>query len=204
MSPLPALLVDDVDKAAPQLKSVFAGGGIIAYPTETFYGLGVDPFRPEALERLFMLKGRARGKPVLVVIRDASSLHSLVADIPPCAASLMERYWPGPLTLIFRAKKGLPALLTGGTGRIGVRLSSSPITRRLLEILHSPLTSTSANPSGREPAQDYKEVLEYFGDGVDAVIKGDRLVATLPSTVVDVTGERPVVIREGAVRIEGL
>lgn len=200
---LSALVVEDLEKVAPKLKEVFKKGGIIAYPTETFYGLGADPFNEDALERLFELKGRPRGKPILVVIKEASELTLLAADIPGVATSLIERYWPGPLTLVFRAREGLPELLTGGTGKIGVRLSSSPVTQRLLEILRSPLTSTSANPSGMSPAQDYKEVLEYFGDAVDVVIKAERLTAGQPSTVVDVTTEKPVVIREGVIKIEG-
>ncbi len=196
-------LIVEIDQSPETLKEVFRRGGIIAYPTETFYGLGVDPFSTDALERLFKLKGRPGGKPVLVVIRDVAELNGLVAEIPPHARTLMERHWPGPLTIVFRARKKLPALLTGNTGKIGVRLSSSPLTRRLLEILSSPLTSTSANPSGREPARDHTEVLQYFGDGVDVIIKtAERLKARQPSTVVDVTAERPVVIREGAVKIE--
>ncbi len=200
---LSALVVEDLEKVAPELKEVFKKGGIIAYPTETFYGLGADPFNEDALERLFELKGRPRGKPILVVIREVSELTLLAADIPDVATSLIKRYWPGPLTLVFRAKEGLSELLTGGTGKIGVRLSSSPVTQRLLEILRSPLTSTSANPSGMSPARDYKEVLEYFGDAVDVVIKAERLTADQPSTVVDVTAEKPVVIREGVIKIEG-
>ena len=200
---LSALVVEDLDKVAPKLKEVFKRGGIIAYPTETFYGLGADPFNEDALERLFELKGRPRGKPILVVIREVSELTLLAADIPDVATSLIKRYWPGPLTLVFRAKEGLSELLTGGTGKIGVRLSSSPVTQRLVEILRSPLTSTSANPSGMSPARDYKEVLEYFDDAVDVVIKAERLSADQPSTVVDVTAEKPVVIREGVIKIEG-
>ncbi len=200
---LSALVVEDLEKVAPELKEVFKKGGIIAYPTETFYGLGADPFNEDALERLFELKGRPRGKPILVVIREVSELTLLAADIPDVATSLIKRYWPGPLTLVFRAKEGLSELLTGGTGKIGVRLSSSPVTQRLVEILRSPLTSTSANPSGMSPARDYKEVLEYFGDAVDVVIKAERLSTGKPSTVVDVTAEKPVVIREGVIKIEG-
>ncbi|HHD11517.1 MAG TPA: threonylcarbamoyl-AMP synthase [Deltaproteobacteria bacterium] len=200
---LSALVVEDLDKVAPELKEVFKRGGIIAYPTETFYGLGADPFNEDALERLFELKGRPRGKPILVVIREVSELTLLAADIPDVATSLIKRYWPGPLTIVFKAKEGLSELLTGGTGKIGVRLSSSPVTQRLVEILRSPLTSTSANPSGMSPARDYKEVLEYFDDAVDVVIKAERLSADQPSTVVDVTAEKPVVIREGVIKIEG-
>lgn len=200
---LSALVVEDLDKVAPELKEVFKRGGIIAYPTETFYGLGADPFNEDALERLFELKGRPRGKPILVVIREVSELTLLAADIPDVATSLIKRYWPGPLTIVFKAKEGLSELLTGGTGKIGVRLSSSPVTQRLVEILRSPITSTSANPSGMSPARDYKEVLEYFDDAVDVVIKAERLSADQPSTVVDVTAEKPVVIREGVIKIEG-
>ena len=198
------LIVEDMEAAAQRLKAAVKGGGIIAYPTETFYGLGVDPFNEQAVESLFRLKGRPEDKPILIVIKDIAELSLLVSEIPEVAVPLIERYWPGPLTLLFMAKQGLPRLITGRANKVGVRLSGSAITRRLLEIVRTPLTSTSANPSGSSPATDYRKVMEYFPEGLDVVIKAERLRPSKPSTVVDVTGQTPVIVREGAVRIEGL
>jgi L-threonylcarbamoyladenylate synthase len=176
-----------------------AGGGVVAYPTETFYGLAVDPFDRRAVDRLFRLKGRAEGKPVSVIVADLDML-SLVADpIPPVAERLMEAFWPGPLTMVFHAAAAVPAELIAHTGRIGARISSSPVCSKLLDSARIPLTATSANPSGRPPALSADEVADYFGSDVDVLIDAGVLAPALPSTVVDVTADPPVVLREGAI-----
>jgi L-threonylcarbamoyladenylate synthase len=178
---------------------VFKSGGVIAFPTETFYGLGVDPFNAKAVERLFLLKGRSFKDPIPIVAGDMEMVERLVETVPPAAEILIQRYWPGPLTIVFKARAEVPELLTARTGKIGVRISSSPVVKKLLASLKSPLTSTSANPSGEPPALEPGEVLEYFEGRLDLLIDGGRLTAKKPSTVMDVTGERLVVLREGAV-----
>src|SRR5437879_2431834 len=132
---------------------IVRGGGVIAFPTETFYGLGARPFDARAVQRIVDLKGRAlRTAPILVLIRSRADLHALVSGITPAAERLMEACWPGPVTLIFRAAAAVPSVLTAGTGTIGVRLPGHPDVQRLLEAIGGPLTGTSANRSGQPPA----------------------------------------------------
>jgi L-threonylcarbamoyladenylate synthase len=175
-------------------------GGVIAFPTETFYGLGVCPFDARAVRRIFDLKGRAfKDAPILVLIRSRADLAALVSEITPAAERLMEACWPGPLTLVFHAAEAVPSVLTAGTGTIGVRLPAHPDVQRLLEAVGGPLTGTSANYSGRPPATTAEEVERVFGVGVDAILNGGATPGGLPSTVVDTTVSPPRVIREGRV-----
>lgn len=176
-------------------------GGVVAYPTETFYGLGCDPFNPESVKRLFVLKGREIINPVSIIIEDRKALDYVVRVVPSRAEWLMERFWPGPLTIIFEASDRVPQALIGGGHGIGVRISSSPYTQRFISALHAPLTATSANPSGAPPPSTAEEVVGYFGGSLDVVIDGGRLTATAPSTVVDVTGHDIKVLREGAIPV---
>jgi L-threonylcarbamoyladenylate synthase len=178
---------------------VFKSGGIIAFPTETFYGLGVDPFNVKAIERLYLLKGRSFKDPISVVTRDREGVEELIEAIPQIAEHLIERFWPGPLTIVFKAREKVPPILTAHTGKIGVRIPGSTETLRLLNALRSPITATSANPAGKPPAVEAGEVLRYFNGDIDVLIDGGRLPAKKPSTVVDVTGGHLQVLREGAV-----
>jgi len=179
---------------------VVRGGGVIAFPTETFYGLGVDPFNVQAVQRLYTLKGRSpQTSPVLVLIRSRHELLALVSEITPAAERLMEACWPGPLTLVFRAAMAVPLVLTAGTGTIGVRLSAYPVVQQVLEVIGGPLTGTSANRTGQPPATTAAEVKHAFGADVDLIVNGGPTPGGLPSTVVDTTVSPPRLIREGCV-----
>jgi L-threonylcarbamoyladenylate synthase len=180
--------------------TVIQGGGIIIYPTETLYGLGANPFDPEAVERLYRIKRREAGKPIPFLIKDQEMLATLVEDIPPIGKQLMGKYWPGPLTLIFRAKEGLPTPLRGKEGTIGVRISAHPIARMIVEAVHTPLTSTSANPAGKGDLTDPRMIADLLGNQVDLVIDGGE-VAGQGSTVVDLTTTPPTVVREGMIKV---
>jgi L-threonylcarbamoyladenylate synthase len=174
-----------------------AQGGVVVYPTETLYGLGVDASNPAALHRLVALKGREPGKPILVLVGDMTMLAALVDDIPPAAHRLMRRFWPGPLTVVLRARADVSPVLTGGSGTIGVRLSSHPTARTLPLQLGRPVTAPSANPRGQPPPRTVAEARRYFGRTVDHYVDGG-LVQGIPSTVVDARGALRV-IRHGAV-----
>lgn len=179
---------------------VVRGGGVIAFPTETFYGLGVDPFNVPAVQRLYDLKGRSpQTRPILVLIRSRHELQALVSEITPAAERLMQACWPGPLTLVFRAAETAPSVLTAGTGTIGVRLSAYPDVQRVLEVIGGPLTGTSANRTGQPPATTADEVERAFGADVDLIVNGGPTPGGLPSTVVDTTVNPPRLIREGCV-----
>ena len=179
---------------------VVRSGGVIAFPTETFYGLGVDPFNVPAVQRLYNLKGRSpQTRPILVLIRSHHELQALVSEITPAAERLMQACWPGPLTLVFRAAEAVPSVLTAETGTIGVRLSAYPDVQRVLEVIGGPLTGTSANRTGQPPATTAEEVERALGAAVDLIVNGGQTPGGLPSTVVDTTVSPPRIIREGCV-----
>ncbi len=173
---------------------------MIAFPTDTFYGLGACPFDARAVQRIVDLKDRSlRTAPILVLIRSRADLAALVAEITPVAERLMDACWPGPLTIVFRAVAAVPPVLTAGTGTIGVRLPAHPDVQRVLEAVGGPLTATSVNRSGQPPATTGDEVERAFGNGVDAILDGGATPGGLPSTVVDTTVTPPRVIREGRI-----
>lgn len=179
--------------------AVLRAGGVVAFPTETYYGLAVDPFNPEALSRLFALKRRSSDKPVLTLIERREQLALLARRVPELYLPLMDAFWPGPLTLVFEAVPALPALLTGSTGTIGVRISSHPIARRLVAAAGQPLTATSANYSGQPPAVSPAEVMAQFGPRVDFVVQGGSTPGGGGSTLVGLSGNDLVELRSGVI-----
>jgi len=178
---------------------ILKDGGVIAYPTETFYGLGVDATNVKAVERLFGVKGRDFKNPIPVVIGNIAILDQICTDIPPPAQELIDRHWPGPLTLVFSAAPSLSNRLTAGTGKIGVRVSSHPIARLLSGQLGGPLTSTSANRSGQKECVTAQEVMEKIGDDLDLIIDGGATPGGKGSTILDITQKPPVVLRAGLI-----
>ncbi len=193
------ILKADSPEALVKARNIIRSGGIIAYPTETFYGLGVDPYNEEAIKRLFALKRRTSDKPVSILVRDTKMLAHVVMEAPPAAEGLIKRFWPGPLTILFRSTSRIPPILTGGTGKIGVRIAGNPQTMKLLEVVDLPITTTSANPSGSKPPLTAKEVANYFDGHVELIMDGGRLSGELGSTVVDITEGGLEIIREGEI-----
>jgi len=187
------------EAALSQAARVVRDGGVIAFPTETFYGLGVTPWDSAAVQRLFALKGRSSASsPILVLIRHRQDLESLTSEISPSAELLMKACWPGPLTIVFRASSRVPSLLTAGTGTIGIRLSAAGSLQRLLDAVGGPLTGTSANRSGALPAVTAEDVQASLGVDVDLILNGGRTPGGFASTVVDTTVTPVRLIREGA------
>ena len=176
------------------------GGGVLLYPTETIYGLGCDVFNERAVKRIFAIKQRFEKKPLLVLVRNVTMVRELVVAIPPLASVLMDRFWPGPLTLIFYARRNISSLVTAGSGKIGVRIPKNNFCLRLIKACSTPIVSTSANISGQEPVQGVDDLVRHFGNRVDLVVNVGILPVSLPSTVVDVSDARPRIIREGAIR----
>lgn len=179
-------------------------GSIIAYPTESFYALGVSATDQTAVRRLFALKKRPADKPLPVIVGDMDTLLSIVKKVPPQAMDLIERYWPGPLTLIFEARHNIPELLTGGTGKVAVRIPGKGIALDLVKFLNMPLTATSANPSSERPAETSEEVIKYFGDKVALVIDAGKAPGGKPSTIIDVTVSPAKVLRRGSILFSDL
>ncbi len=186
-----------LDPLTQEVTHLLQRGGLVAVPTETFYGLGVNPFDQNAVERLSAVKGRADGKPILVLIGSPRDLALLAESVPPAAAVLMDMFWPGALTLLFPARSSVPSALTAGTGRVGIRLSSCRPLREMLERV-GPLTGTSANRAGAPPAHTAREVEEALGTEVDMIIDAGPTPGGLPSTVVE-ADETLRVVREGAI-----
>jgi len=187
------------EEAFSRCREVIASGGVIAYPTDTFYGLGADPENPAAVKRLFAIKGRHKDQPILVLIADPADAGRWAAEITAVAAGLMSRHWPGPLTLVFSAKTGVLPELTAGTATIGLRVPGSVLARDLIRFIGSALTGTSANLTGRPSPRTARETAEELGGLVDLVLDGGETTGEPASTVLDVTAGVPRVIREGAV-----
>jgi len=173
-------------------------GGLVAFRTDTIYGVGADPFNGAALERINALKGRD-GKPILVLAATEEDAGRIIAERTQTFELLAARHWPGALTLVVAARAKAPELLTAGTGTVGVRLPGDPEARAVVRACGSLLTATSANPAGRPPALTAREVAEYFPEGLGLIVDGGPTRTQLPSTVVDATGPRPRLIREGVV-----
>ena len=180
-----------------QLQPIIQQGGIVAVPTETFYGLGVNPFDAGALARLTAVKGRPESMPILVLVAALRDLSLFAMHVPEAASLLMDAFWPGPLTILFPARPSVPSMVTGGSGLIGLRLSSCQPLRELLDRV-GPLTGTSANRTGAGPARTAKEVQDNLGPDVEAILDAGPTPGGLPSTVLQAeNGVR--IIREGAI-----
>lgn len=187
-----------------QASSIIREGGVVAFPTETYYGLAVDPFNEKALQRLFELKKRPSSKPILALINSLEQLPLLVESVPGQYQELMEQFWPGPLTLIFLAKIGISTILTGNTHTIGVRISSNPIAHKLVSCSGMPITATSANLSGDKPASSPAEVRHQFGDLLDMIIDGGTTLGGYGSTIVGLAANSLKVIRSGVIPASSL
>ena len=191
-------------EAVKRSASALMLGGIVAFPTETFYGLGVRYDHLSALERLYELKGRPHDKAMPLIIGDRSLLSLMTTSIPPAAERLMDRFWPGPLTLILPARDTLSRHITADTGAVAVRIPGRSFALRLARTLDFPVTATSANISSQPPADSAEAVSGYFGDSIDIIIDCGKTPGTLPSTIVDATGNRPVIVRNGMLSEEDI
>ncbi|MGH7906735.1 MAG: L-threonylcarbamoyladenylate synthase [Candidatus Binataceae bacterium] len=197
-----AFLVDAAGASASEFERAIAAlrsGNVIAYPTETFYGLGVDPFLKGSLERLFAIKAREPEKPVALIAADSAMAFELACQLPMAARRLAEAFWPGPLTLVLPARADLPAALIGPDGGVGVRVSSHPTARALAAALKRPITATSANLSGKAPAMTVTAAQAAFHSKVKVFLEGGRMTAAAPSTIVGFHAGRLRVLRVGAI-----
>ena len=186
-----------IDLAVEQLRQ----GRIVAFPTETYYGLAVDPKNESAVTALFNLKKRPVNKPLLLLVQNTSQLSSLISHVPPELKPLMEKHWPGPLTLIFPAHPLVNTKITAGTGTVGIRISPNPIAEKIVRNFGGAITATSANISGTPPAKTAQEVVDMFGDDIDYVVDGGGTTAGLCSTIIGVRDSQLHVIRTGVVNI---
>ncbi len=191
----PSAKPDDFARAVDALKN----GAVIVFPTETLYGLGADALDDCAVEKVFELKGRDPDKPIPVLVADQTMLLTLVREIPPKALNLMQALWPGPLTLVLPARKDVPKPLVSAAGGVGVRISSHEIATQLVRALRRPITATSANPSGKEPARTLADARKYFQGQLDVFLDGGILTSKTGSTVVEANDDSMKIVREGEI-----
>jgi len=192
-------LPENIRTACDQAVANLRSGKIVAFPTESYYGLAVDPENDSAVRRLYAAKFREKDKPLLLLVGNIEQLGDLVQMIPPQYLPLMKKFWPGPLTLVFPAKAGFSPLISGNSGTVGVRISPHPIARKLVQKMGRAITATSANISGHPPARSALEVTEMFGNNVDYIVDGGPADAGSCSTVLGLKNGRLVLIRRGLI-----
>jgi L-threonylcarbamoyladenylate synthase len=195
-----ASLNQNVRKAAEIIKS----GGLVVCPTSGLYGLAADALNAKAVRRVFHVKGRPIDKPLLALISHQSMLSPLVTGVPPMAERLIKRFWPGGLTLVMDARAGLPPGLCSDAGKIGVRLVAHPVAAALVAAVGRPVTGTSANMSGEAGCAAIDDISSAVIDAVDLVIDAGPLDGGPGSTVVDVTGSTPEILRHGALAADDI
>ncbi|MDR7420768.1 MAG: L-threonylcarbamoyladenylate synthase, partial [Armatimonadota bacterium] len=181
-----------------------AAGGLVAFPTETVYGLGADALNAGAVARIFAAKGRPADNPIIVHVADEATLTGLVAAIPQTARQLIARCWPGPLTLVLPARPVVPAVTRGGLPTVAVRMPAHPVALALIRAAATPVAAPSANRSGRPSPTAAHHVVADLGDAVDLVLDAGPTPVGVESTVLDVTGAPPVLLRPGGVTLEAL
>ncbi len=179
--------------------SVVHAGGVVAIPTDTLYGLAVNPFDVAAINTLFTIKRRDLEKAIPLVAADVAQVESAIGPLPALGARLAQAFWPGPLTLVMRAPATLAGEVTGGTGTVGVRVPACEVTRALCSAAGLPLTATSANISGQPPTHLPDDVAAALGARLGALVDSGPTAGGPPSTIVDVTGDEPRLIRAGAI-----
>ncbi len=181
------------------LCGILLDAGVLAYPTETFYGLGAAGFSRKGVERVFRLKNRAGDKPLPVMASDLDMVREIAAGIPRAFSLLAGEFWPGPLTLVLRAAPALPVWLTGPDRTVAVRIPPASWVRKIVGTISQPLTATSANLSGMMEVDNAAEVIRCFGGKIAAVIDGGKTPGGAPSTILDLTRDTPVILREGQI-----
>lgn len=198
------LSIEDPVAASADLRdaaAVIARGGLVAFPTESFYGLGADALDAAAVARVFSAKGRPEEKAVLVLVDSIEMVGRVASTVPDGARALMARHWPGPLTLVLAARPEVPVALTAGTGTIGVRMPGHATALALVRAARRPVTAPSANPSGEPPPTTAEAVRAYFEGAIDLILDGGRTAGGTGSTVADCTTWPPRVLRAGPIAL---
>jgi L-threonylcarbamoyladenylate synthase len=192
------MIVKDGEEARERAAQIVTAGGVIAFRTDTFYGLGADPFNRDALHRVNELKGRD-GKPLLVVISDEHEAERFIASRTKLFDAVSARHWPGALTIVVQAKPEVLDELTAGSGTVGLRLPDDEAVRSFIRACGGALTATSANLAGEPPARTAEEAARSFSTGIDLIVDSGVARGGKPSTVLDVSGAHVLLIREGAI-----
>ena len=191
---------EDIDRAVAVLRA----GGLVAFPTETVYGLGADASNPEAVKKIYAAKGRPRDHPLIVHVADSAQVKEWAREVPDAAERLAQRYWPGPLTLILKRAAHVSDLVTGGQDTVALRVPSHPIARAMLQEFGSGVAAPSANRYGRVSATTAQHVRSEFGDVVECVLDGGASDVGIESTIVDLSGMQPALLRPGSITLQQL
>ena len=178
---------------------VLKDGGLVAVPTDTLYGLAVSPFSKKAVERIFRLKGRSTQHAIPLLVSESSDLTRWTKNIPQITWTLAAQFWPGALTLVLKKADIIPKMVSGGMDTIALRVPNHQVTRNIIQRLGMPLTGTSANRSGRPGLYTGESVREEFGNEIDLVLYQKESCPGIASTVLDLSGERPRILRQGAI-----
>jgi len=189
---------EGLSKAAQALKN----GKLVAFPTETVYGLGANAYDPEAVKRIFEAKGRPGDNPLIVHISDKGQLKDIVLEVPENARKLMDKFWPGPLTLVLKKSDAVPDVVTAGLDTVAVRMPDNIVALRLIELSGVPVAAPSANLSGRPSPTSAMHVAKDLTGRIEYIIDGGSCSVGVESTVLDVTGDIPVILRPGGVTYE--
>lgn len=192
--------IELIDFAAKVIKE----GGLVAFPTETVYGIGANSFNEEAIKKIFIAKGRPQDNPLIVHIAELEQIYDLVKEVPQKAKTLMKKFWPGPLTLIFKKSQKVPYVNTAGMDTVAIRMPSNTIAHLLIKRAEVPISAPSANVSGKPSPTDASHVIEDLYGKVDVIIDGGKCDVGVESTVLDLTEKVPVILRPGAVTLEML
>jgi L-threonylcarbamoyladenylate synthase len=179
--------------------NIIRQGGVVVFPTRSLYGLAADALNPEAVDRIFRIKQRSSSKPLLIMIKNKSELSNIVREVPPAAECFMTHFWPGKLTIVLDAAGTLPKNLTGGTGKIGIRLPGHPVAFSLVSALENPVTGTSANISGKPGCSKVSDLDDAIIRKVDGLLDAGELEKGIGSTVIEVTNTAATLLREGGI-----
>lgn len=191
---------NNVEEAATYIKN----GGLVAFPTETVYGLGADVFNEQAIEKIFLAKGRPSDNPLIAHIGNVEDIGLLASEVPPSARKFIEKFFPGPLTLVLPKSGNVPPIATAGLDTIGVRMPKHELAQAFIKACGTPLVAPSANLSGKPSPTTWQAVYEDLNGRIDCILQGEPTEVGLESTVVDCTGDAPLVLRAGAVSLEQL
>ena len=191
------------DSPINQAIAILKRGGVVAFPTDTVYGVGVDPFQPEAVRKLYQIKGRPIDKPIPILIGSVGDVERIAQNLPPSFSPLAEQFWPGGLTLIVEAK-ALPPEVTAGGDTVGVRMPDHPLALALLQRFGGAIATTSANKSDEPPATSAAEVQSAIGELIDIIVDGGQTATRIASTVLDLSVSPPQIRRSGGISMDQL
>jgi L-threonylcarbamoyladenylate synthase len=194
----------NLEKQIEKAVAILKNGGLVAYPTDTVYGLGTCLADTKAVDRIFQVKGRPKGMALPILLADISQIRDIVTSVPQIALRLADEFFPGALTIILPKSGTVPDIITGGGNTVAFRIPNHAVPLALINGLGKPIVGTSANLNGQPSALTAKEVEAQIGDKIDMVIDGGRCPGGVESTVIDLSGEKPIIRRQGAITVERL